>query len=322
MFLLLSILSSTSIASETGFCHPADIAAKSTAYQHAADETSAAFEGANREAETMASALNSYSEGLDLLGIAQDATEREGLQQLTQNYNRERAVLNKFTNLLLDDFDVTFYEAMERAIFALPQDVVECEATVSSGPVLPGIPVRTVPNPECKGPDLNQTIASAMDADKTLNAAISEISQLPWPAISRPDSVATSTPEATHYLQVSGVMRALAASALIAIDQQDEMARLPILAALEQGASTEQRKTMVAQAREIDQQTASAKAGIAAPILEAINRYTTKKAKKLGYTVGWCANPEALGGCHGEDVTALLLPDLAKDKRVRKALGQ
>jgi hypothetical protein len=56
---------------------------------------------------------------------------------------------------------------------------------------------------------------------------------------------------------------------------------------------------------------------LAGPILEACAGVLAKR--KEG-SASWCANPVALGGCQGQDVTDALVPELLGEKKIQKAL--
>jgi len=302
-----------------GYYHPADIAAESKTYGVAADQASAAYESANRTAEALALAFTEYELSLDLLGAAAPAAERARLDALRKTYNRERAQLESFASYMLEDFDAVFLAAMDRAV-ATHKGATECEAMVQKGPSMPGIKPRYEKNPECTGEDLNAEIAAAMDRDPALAAAVKEILTVEWPALTTGAEAMAPIGGADRWVSVSALLSKGAAGALAAIDREDDAARTPLAAAIEEGATTEEKAALVSQARQITADTAAKRASLAGPVLTAADAAAAKWVKKGEPATGWCANPAMLGGCSGADATGELVPRLLADKKVGRAL--
>lgn len=300
-------------AAEPGRASPSDIANASALYAQASEKAGGTYADRERRAEAVAAALTSYREALDLMGARAPATERARLEDLQRAFNREVGVLRAFADAALEDFDEVFSTAMQRA---LPPATKVCEGQVAAGPALPGMPGRTRENPDCTGPDRSAEVARAMDADPRLKAAVTEILGLEWPAI-------TLIPEpqapigGSRWIQVQPLLRSLTGARLKAIDRADEEARVPLAAALEEGFDKAEAAALIEQGRAITQRTAKDRAALAAPILTAIEG----RAPKLGATdLGWCANPELLGGCAGAAAGAAIERAIRDDKKVRKAL--
>ena len=302
-----------------GYYHPADIAAASKTYSTAADQASAHYEEANRTAEALALAFTEYELSLDLLGAAAPAAERERLDTLRKTYNRERAQLESFASYMMEDFDSVFLGAMDRAV-ASHKGAQECEAMVQKGPSMPGIRPRFEKNPDCTGEDLNALIADAMDRDATLAAAVKEILTVDWPGLTSGAEAMAPVGGGDRWVSVSALVKKGAPSALAMIDREDDSARTPLAAAIEEGATTEEKAALVSQARQITAATAAKRAAMAGPVLTAADAAAAKWAKKGEPATGWCANPELLGGCSGTNATGELVPRLLADKKVGKAL--
>lgn len=302
-----------------GTYHPAEIAAQSQLYATASDGAGRMFEERARGAEGLARALEDYELALDLLGDRAPEASRQRLDALTQEYNREFAVLNAFANTMVEDFDGEFVAAMERAIAKHP-GAVECEREIAEGKGLPGMPAKKKPNPDCQGADLNAQIAKAMDDDPKLKAAVGEILALTWPELALEAVPEAPIGGAGRAVDVGTLFRQAAPTSLDRIEREDEDARLPFQAAIEEGASTDDLEKLVAQARAVTTATAAKRAAMAGPVLGAAEATAAKWAKKGEPALGWCANPASLGGCIAPDATAELVPRLVADKKVAAAL--
>jgi hypothetical protein len=317
---ILALLPMLALAGGPGFYHPADVAGSSALYAKAADHAGTTFNDLSSNAEAVAEALSAYEEGLDLLGPAAPAGERARLDELRTSFNRERAQLEAFAGYMIEDFDAVFVASLERGVNALGGELTECEAMIPMGPSMPGIRPRYEANPACAGEDVNAKLSALMDSDPILRKEIDEILRLEWPAITIPAAPQPVIGGAERYVGVRPLMRQGANAAMTAIDRADEDARLPFEAAIEDEASLEERARLVQEAKLVTAKTAAARAQTAAPVLAAASAALEKWAKKGEPATGWCANPELLGGCDGDDATVSLLPRLLDDKKVQKAL--
>lgn len=309
---MISLLIAAALAG--GTYHPDDIAAQSEAFARAS-EAAPKYEEAESTSRMVAQALTVYEENLDLLGDRAPATERERHAELKKAYGREKASLAAFAGDLMGDFDQVFTEAMERAVGAHP-DAVMCERMLSKGG-LPGMPAKQESNPECKGDDLSASIAAAMDADAVLSGAVDELVARNWPVVTTPADSQAPLSDAPTWISVDGLFKQTHKDALRSLRQQDEDARLPIAAALEEGADP---ATQLDAARAITETTAASRASLAAPLWAAIDKAAAKRAKKGKDPLAFCANPVELGGCTGTNGTSDGVESLLADKKVAKAL--
>lgn len=316
----LLTLISVALASPSGFYHPADLTAKSARFAEANRSAGTAYEAASRRAVELARALNDYREALDLLGDAAPAEERERLERLEQDFHRQHARARAFADVLVEDFDVVFTDALERAVEGLGVEVTACEREIPDGPQVPGMRPRTKQNPACQGKDLNAEIAARMDADPTLQAELADILSIPWPTLDLPAEPQPVLGGGERSLQVRALLQQGAPRALADISRQDDQARMPFEAAIEAGAGKQELAAMVQAAREVTEQTAARRAALAAPVLLAAKGALDRWAKKGEPTTGWCANPPALGGCQPPDATEALVPRLLAHKKVARAL--
>jgi hypothetical protein len=296
-----------------GHYHPDAIAGASQAFARAS-EAAPLYEEAESASRGVALGLQTYEENLDLLGDRAPAAERERMENIRQSFGREQAALAEFAGRLMEDFDMVFTQAMERAVAAHP-DAQMCEATIRKA-ALPGMPAKEEANPDCTGEDLNGTIAAAMDADEALSGQIDELLGREWPTITVPDD--PQNPIGSElWVTVDRFFGKAAKPSLRAIRDRDEAARLPIAAALEEGADP---KSQLEEAQKITAETAAARASLAAPVFAAADKFSAKRAKKGHGPIGWCANPVELGGCKGENASGDLTDLLLGDKKVSKAL--
>lgn len=313
----------TSLALAGGTFDPNDIAGASKLYAEAGGSAGQTFQELDDRQSSIAGALRDYQQALDLLGERAPAAERERLDALEKEFNREQAVLGAFASTMMEDFDLEFTAAMERAIAAEGGDLVQCERMVASGPSLPGIPQRKSENPDCKGEDKSPAIAARMDADPALQKAVGEILALEWPALTIAEAPQAPVGGGSQWLGVTPFFQRHLRQALVRIQQADEEAREPFWAAIEDGATKEERQQLLDKARQIDQVTANARRDLAAPILAAVDEATAKLVKKKkAEPTGWCANPALFGGCEGKDVTLSLGGEVAADKKVARLLPQ
>lgn len=296
-----------------GFYHPIDVAAGSRAYDEAAAETSGRASALQRQARSYAIALNDYEEALDLLGPRADPSERATHASLTKAYNRQLAVLQVEIDELVAGFDTAFGDALTRALQAHP-GAVRCEKTVASGPSLPGMPGRRVANPACTGDDVNQALADAMDRDAALRLALTDLFERRLSAFDLPAEPAPLAAES--WIGVAPLFQAASRDALRTLRRSDEEARLEIEAAMEEGATPEQLAALRPKAAAITAATAAARAEAFAPALERADKVLAKKLPGAG----WCARPELLGGCSGEDVTKAGAALLSKDAKFGRLL--
>lgn len=292
-----------------GFYHPSDVAAVSERFVEASDTSAGRATTAQKQARTLAAALLDYEEALDLLGI-EDRTRHDALQ--TQ-YQRDFAVLQAFVDEQIERFDNAFGSALARALEAHP-GAARCKRDVAVGRALPGMAARTEPNPECTGSDLNQALATAIDADTQLEAELDALAKQAWPALELPIEAVSAGSE--RWVSAPRFFRAHSREALKQIRDADYDARLDFQVAIEQGASKDELQAMVEKAKGVDARTAAQRRNVAQPALERAAAVFAKKAPDAS----WCPQPAVLGGCTGTDATGELSELLLADKKLVKAL--
>lgn len=304
-------------AAPVGFWHPDDLAPLSRSFAESSEALQAPYGEASAKVEALAAALRAYREGLDLLGDRAPAADRERLEALEADYAKQYAALQAFADQVIGDYDAAFTAAVERAA-AAKGETVQCAATIpDGGPRIPGRPAKVTKNPDCVGEDLNAALAAAVDADPVLKGAIDEVLGRSWPAVALRVEARPVVGAGERWVLVRDLLLAGARDALRRLEDQDDLARTKIEAALEEGAPDVE--ALKAEVKGIEANTAAARAALAAPALAAAEKALAKR--KGEPATAWCANPVALGGCAGADATADLLGPLLDDKKVRKALG-
>ena len=303
-----------------GFYHPNDIAQASERMAEATEKLTGVVEERSRSLRRLAIALQEYRESLELLAVRAPAEEWARLGELETRYHREEAALQGFADDMVTNFDQAMVDAMERALEP-HEGAVRCEANipVQGGPRVPGM-ARTTQNPDCTGENLNEAIATAMDADEELGAALGDILGREWPEVTlEPEPVAPVGEGMDRYVSVRGLVSAVAGKRLKAIAAEDDRMREEIQAALEQDdPDTNALRTRVA---EIEQVTADARGDLGKTVFDVASWRMERWKNGEGF-VGWCAAPELLGGCEGTEVTSEVVGRLQGDKKFGKKLSK
>ena len=315
MPLLIALL--TLASADDGYWHPNDIMPISAAFRQINEGALAPFDERNGRAEQIGNALERYQQGLDLLGDRASDEEQARLDELEKTYRRERAVLEAFANTFVADVDETFQQAVERALATAGENAVICEREIATGPRVPGMRVRTQPNPACTGTDLNETIAAALDADPKLQADIDEIMALEWPAFTVEAQPVPPVGDAGRHVQVYPLFRKGAPKALRAIRNTEDDGRLEVQAAIEQGAEGGDLDKLKTLSDQLAARSAATRASLSAPVLAA-----AEKAMEKSGGLAWCAAPPLFGGCQGDDQSDELIGRLLDDRKVAKAFDK
>lgn len=305
-----------SAALAAGFYHPDDVMGRSARFAEAAETFGPIYAEAERWTRGHAEALVRYEEALDLLGDRAPAEERERLRSLRVAFGEELAVQRGYFAGLSDTFEVAFEEALERAVTGRA-DLVVCRARRPVGRPLPGLPVRTRSNPECEGEDHNGALATAVDRDPQLERRLRSAlaSAPPAPRVLAEARPPVGTGDRT--VRVGAFVREAAGEDLRRIRHEDEAARVPFEAAVEQGADL---SALRSEARAVTERTAEDRASLAAPLLATAEEVFARWERKGEPATAWCPNPPLLGGCTVADATPELLPRLLDDRRMRKRI--
>jgi hypothetical protein len=307
------LLVSPALAAAPGHWHPTDLAPLSTRFAETSSKLQVVLEDRESTAKTLADALLEYEEALDLMGDRATVAERTRCDAMQEQFKDHRLELQTFAEHLVEDYDAAFRRAVAKAAGPGFADLQECPSKIATGPSLPGMPGASSPNPDCEGPDLNQTFAKAVDADPDLERDLAEVLSRNWPEIeirSEPQPPV----DGTRWLMVRDLVVAVAKDTLTGIENSDSLARLD----LAQRAAETDAAGLVGlrdELAKIETKTSDSRAALGGPILEAADGVLAKKAPGTG----WCANPRALGACTGDDAGADTLSTVAANKKVKKA---
>jgi len=313
-----STFTSLALAAAPGHWHPNDLAPLSKLYAESSGQLREVLARREGEGQALAQAILQYGEALDLLGADAPASEREHQAALEDDFKDMRLEVQSFADTLVSDYDAAFRGAIARAAGPTFPDLQECEARVSSGPVMPGLPSDSEANPDCEGENLNATLAAKADADPQLKVDLDEIVARRWPEITmaaQPRAVLGGEP---RWVSVRELVAAVASDALGGIEASDALSRMELQSQLAEADDPAAIDALRVKADQIDAQTAASRAALGAPILAAAKSALAKRNEDP--PIGWCVHPALLGGCVGEEADGVV-EELAKNKKVKKAVS-
>jgi len=307
----LLLLSSVAFAADA-YYDPDQVAAGSELFVQLASRMGPWYEDLQNQMTRTSLAL----EGLDAAALLAANHAGDDLGTYAQGLRKQAAhqylQVQLFADVLAEDTEATFGGALDRALTELGVDAEPCQA---QGGAMMG-PMRGMGGGGgCEGDDISQALAAKMDQDPALQAAVAEIEGLDWPGF-----VVEGTPQAVialtgadRYVALDAAAKALIQDRLDTLERQLEDQLAPLEDQLTEGA--EGGDAALAQA---EQHRAAYETALAAEGDRLLAALTKGLKKQAG--VGVCANPAALGGCAGTDVTSELLSTLVADKKVQKAL--
>lgn len=302
--------------------HPDAVARASQAFARAQEASAAPFDTLQATARARAAALQDWKLGLDLLGDRAPDAEQAAYTEARKQFFRDRAVVGAFASDLMSGVDAAFTDALQRALAAAGgDDWPVCTDERPRGLRMAPGPRSAAPAAECPGEDRSAALAAAMDADPALEQALDALLPDAWPAFSATGEPGTAT-EGAARLDLVAWMRQHAPQALAAIDRDEEQARVPIEARLEQDPSPSELDTLRAQVAAITEGTAARRAALAAPVLDAVDTMASKLAKKGVPAPALCVRPMVYGGCAQPAMAADAEELLVTSGKVRKALAQ
>lgn len=305
-----TILIAVASAGTPAFYHPDDIAARSARFREVSEAIAPKFERGQDVVARYSNALADLEIGVALLGEAAP----EGLatyaqltrRQVTGQYLR----LNKHSELVQEDFSGVFLDALSRALPKLSagKDVVECKAT--------GVEAM-MHQTSCKGENLNEPLARLIDADGQLGRDIASILSIEWPSVTVDPKAQLVAPltGTQSWVDLATLGKAFASARLEARKDAFEHE----LAPLEDGLDAKDAGAIKA-AGEKKEAYLTALGGDGA-LLRAATQGALGRARNLPAAVGLCANPAALGGCTGEDVTRQVIEVLRSDRKFAKEVA-
>ena len=313
--LLVLAMSTAALAQEAAYYHPEQVAGHSVVFARAAEASAPQFQKAQ-------SSISRYSKALEQLEIGVlVATSRLNNEAVTRAESLRREFMgtymqtNAHVNLLQTDYDNVFTGALENALATGFENytVTECGAT--------GVAALTGRS-NCKGIDINKSVATKIDADPQLSAAVDEINSIPWPEFSLEAEEQASIPLlggstgdpqlVMTWLLTDAFMRDLINT------HQDDLDRA--LSPLDEGLENNDPES-VAHAQALRKTYDEQVSADGAALLDAVEATLARLAKKNGLeTVSLCVNPVELGGCSGTDQSLEIIQLLKADRKFTKSL--
>ena len=310
---LIPLLLGAALAASPAFYDPDQVAGASALFKSATDEVGPrylAIEGQLRK-------LSPAVEDLELAtALAHDSVGKAGLAWATET--RTAAVQARISaqaqvDQVQDGCVQAFEAALARALPGLSagREVKEC----FGGTGMAALMARRTP---CAGDDLSPALAASMDADPALKAEIARIAALPWPELTLPTQAqpVVALTGSEGFIELAPLARAIAGERLERRADAFDRAVAPLMDDIDAGDA--EALATARQARQSWERGLASEGLVLLPLLEeALGRMK----KGAGASVGLCTNPAALGGCEGRDRTAELLPLLAADKKLAKAVA-
>lgn len=298
------LLLSLSLAA-SGWYNPDKVASNSETFKRYADSVqpkAAEMESGLAKASLQVQELDL---GVNLLGARAPAELVAYRDALRKQYAHQGLEAQSFNDWFQDTSSSVFMQALEFAIEDLDGDVKECAPAAGgiAGIAGPGM----MAGPKCDGDDLSETLAVALDASTDLTAVVDQLLGEAWPTVALDGQEWEPVPLSgtTGYIRIAPLAEALLTEQLDALDAELERDLRPLDLSDE---GDKAKAVALRQAYEGDIATQGDR------LFDAIAKATKDQ------DLGLCANPPALGGCSGKDRSKELLPTLAQDKKVLKAL--
>ncbi len=308
MTLLLLALGSAQTA-HAAYYHPDQVAAASAVFVSSAEKMAPAFEAAQKELGVISIGLERLELGVTLLGSTVAEADRAHFEAARRRTAGEFLQTQQHVDVIQEGFGAIFSAALERALAAETEPLVECG-------VVAGIASLLGNKPKCEGEDANPRLAARLDADTELTAAVTELLGRPWPALTRPSAAMQVVPltGAESWVDVSAIARRFIPDAIERHRDDLDRALAPLEGTLDEAATREAASRL----RDDYERRMAADGQILSTALTGALERAARKGHISG-GVGLCPNPPGLGGCGGEEVTADVLAVLAEDRRFAKA---
>jgi hypothetical protein len=308
----LLLLSGFALAADAHY-DPDQVAVSSELFLSLATQMGPWYEDLQNQMTRISMALEGLDAATLLVGTRTDSAAGTYAQGLRKQAAHQYLQVQRFADVLAEDTEQTFGQALDRALADLGVDAEPCVA--SSGSFMEPMQGMGSGPSDCPGQDISMELAQRMDRDPSLRSAVAEIQGLDWPGFAvegqiQPVIGLTGT---ERYIMLDAAARALIQDQLDVLEMQLEDQIAPFEDHLTEGAEGGEQALTEAQAFRTSYEAAVAVEG--ERLLDALTKGLKKQAG-----VGVCVNPEPLGGCEGNDVTAELLPGLVADKKVLKAL--
>lgn len=309
---LLGTASATALAAGApAFYHPDDVAARSQRFREVSAAMRPRFEEADAQATKWQRLVDDLELGTSLLGADATTALREYTAATRRSFAGQFLKLNRFAGLVQEDYSRVFEEAMGRVKPKVVGDYAakECTSGASSMGRLRGT--------SCTGEDLNPAFAAALDADATLRKEVASIGALEWPTIDLP-----SAAQAPVAVTGTGASVDLASVAHRLMEDRVRARRDALELALEplQEGLDAKDPAAIQKGEQARQRFTDALAADGAALRAVVQGVLARGPKGVPAGVGWCANPQGLGGCGVPDATAAVLAAVAADKKAQKEI--
>ncbi|MDP2312560.1 MAG: hypothetical protein Q8P41_06610 [Pseudomonadota bacterium] len=309
--LAAAMLGGTAQAAETAHYHPNDVAKKSTVFAKVAEDMGPAFDERQGRIVSLGTVLAELELGVALLGPAAPAEVRAWSEKTRRKVVGETLRLQRHVDLLQEDYGRVFGAAVSRALPVVGKgfDVKECGAT--------GV-LAMMGKKDCPGTDLNPKLAAAIDADAALGKELADIASVEWPTFEAPSA-------AQPVVALTGTTRWVSGGALAEklIGGRVKLRQDALESQLDRSLPDEPTQEDLAKAQKLKDDYLLALGADGDVLRKALTEALARAEKKGGPAqVGWCANPPALGGCAGDDVTAAVLETVQADKKFAKGIAE
>lgn len=304
------ILVFAAFAADPAYYHPDDVAKGSAVFGKVSESMGPAFDERQGRIGGLGDALSDLELGVALLGAAAPAGLRDWSDKTRRKVVGESMRLQRHVDLLQEDYSRVFEAAVARALPTVGKglDVKQCGAS--------GV-MAMMGKSNCAGKNLNPALAAALDADPALAKELASIAAVEWPTFEAPKAAQELVPLTGAKVWISGGDIATAF-----IGERVKLKQEALEAELERLLPEEPTEADIAKAKALKDAYVAAlgKDGevFRAAVVAALGRLEKKGGPK---EVGWCANPRALGGCPGDNVSKTVGEALLEDKKFAKDIA-
>jgi hypothetical protein len=261
------------------------IASSSEVFSEFSQSAAPQFEQLQGALSLASSALGDFERGVLLAGDLCPAAQREKMESGRRTLNRAYFAAQSHINLLYEDSERFFQQAIGRALESLgEQSATVCEQPEGISTLMVGLRGRR----GCPGRDITGQIVAQLAEDEMLTRSIQGIMGVPWPSA----SIEPETLRAIELTGTDGFVRMSTLARLIG-DEIDQLeARLDL--ELDPSLSTEQLTAL-----------RSAHEGRLSDLGSQLINAASAAWSGDNLPLAICINPTDLGGCSGDDRTEL-----------------
>lgn len=311
---LLLAVAATALAAEPAYYHPDDISQKSVLFKENSERTQRRFEEMQARLQSTSAALASLDRNVAILGPAAPKSFREWSAETRKQANGQFLALQGFVDTLTLDYSSVFEASLERALPVVGKDLELKKCRARS---LPGMSRST-----CKGREINQELALALDKDVLLARALAEIQIMEWPGFEIQPMAQAPEPitGSAAFINMDPLVELFFDSRVKAITAAHADAFDDLDASLESDDSSARTQALARAGQErtlYEQDLSELGVQLRVGLQKALPRVARRGEWK---EIGLCGNPKALGACQGRDLTEDLLPLLLEERTFVKAM--